>query len=84
MLFDNVRAGGSECSLSIYGDASMEPFGTPVQALLQWCQTHEFCQNTCAVRSVCVCVYTYVFVCCHSKRMFVVSCYEFEIGLCTA
>ena len=34
--------------------------------------------------AVCVCVYTCAFVCCHSQRMFVVSCYVFEIGLCTA
>ena len=33
---------------------------------------------------VCVCVYACAFVCCHSQRMFVVSCYVFEIGLCTA
>ena len=32
----------------------------------------------------CVCVYTCAFVCCHSQRMFVLSCYVFEIGLCTA
>ena len=33
---------------------------------------------------VCVCVYACAFVCCHSQRMFVVSCYVFEIGLRTA
>jgi hypothetical protein len=28
-----------------------------------WCQTHRFCQNTCAVRSVCVCVCVCVCIC---------------------
>ena len=33
---------------------------------------------------VCVCIYARTFVYCHSQRMFVVSCYVFKIGLCTA
>ena len=31
----------------------------------------QFCQKTCAVRSVCA--YACAFVCCHAKRMFVMS-----------